>query len=405
MRENAALITGGTGFIGGRLLRRLLELDRFDKIYVLMRRGRNSSVSISAEERAATVFADIPKEKQKKIVVLEGDVTQENCGLTHGLLLLLEHEASALECFHTAADIRFGEENRDDIFKTNCTGTSNLLWLLATLGVRRLHYVSTAYVCGDRKGFLLEGELDKKQNFRNPYEESKFQAELWVWNFATRQGIPTTVYRPSIVVGDSVTGVTGSFAGYYAYMRGFALLRREIVRALEQQPEEYHQEGIYLRDEKLHLPLVIWGNPQAEINIVCIDYVTNLIARLAFSSLASGLTFHIVNPRPPEAQWLLRASLGALNIVGTHLLDTLDNLQTLKRLITKTPIIDSLEKRIHGNVRKYVDYSEVGPDFSMANVERVLGKIPEHPAVNTELIRRLLLYAADHNFGKTGKRG
>ncbi len=394
-------LTGATGFIGGALLRRLIASNRFEHFYVLVRGD-------DPQERFFRLFTDLSQGEADRITVLGGDVTQVNLGLNDGQFRILEHKAVEVECFHTAADIRFGEEHRDEIFNVNLGGTRHLLDLLSDVGIARLHYISTAYVGGDRKGEVKEDELRAGQKFRNPYEESKFWAEELIHVHTKNSGPLTTIYRPSIVIGDSGTGVTGSFAGYYSYMRAFALLKREVARELGKQPEAYRQEDIYSRDGKLHLPLVIWGSPEAAINLVCIDYVVNLIERLSAMPNAGGKTFHVVNPSPPEAQQLLEDSLEALEISGVQLLDAQtmrDNLDLIKRLVVKTSIIDALEKRIHGDVKRYIDYSETGPVFSMENVGKILGEIPPHPAVGKELIEKLLQYALRVNFGRNGKRG
>ena len=77
--------------------------------------------------------------------------------------------------------------------------------------------VSTAYVAGDRTGSVYEHELVVGQGFKNHYESTKFQAELWVRQ--RMDEIPTTVYRPAIVVGDSQNGETEKFDGPYYVLR------------------------------------------------------------------------------------------------------------------------------------------------------------------------------------------
>ena len=84
----------------------------------------------------------------------------------------------------------------------------------------RLNYVSTAYVAGDRTGVVYEHELDLGQGFKNHYESTKFQAEVWVRSLIDR--IPTTIFRPAIVVGDSRTGETQKFDGPYYVLRFIA---------------------------------------------------------------------------------------------------------------------------------------------------------------------------------------
>ena len=89
--------------------------------------------------------------------------------------------------------------------------------------LERLNYVSTAYVAGVRKGVVYEHELALGQAFKNHYESTKFQAEVWVRD--AMDDVPTTIYRPAIVVGDSRTGETQKFDGPYYMLRVISLRR------------------------------------------------------------------------------------------------------------------------------------------------------------------------------------
>jgi thioester reductase-like protein len=78
--------------------------------------------------------------------------------------------------------------------------------------LRRLHYVSTCYVSGRWAGIFRETDLVKGQRFNNFYEETKYLAEVAV-AAARDNGLPTTIYRPSVVGGDSTTGATQKYDG------------------------------------------------------------------------------------------------------------------------------------------------------------------------------------------------
>ena len=100
----------------------------------------------------------------------------------------------------------------------NVEGTGNVLELCEGCSeLERLNYVSTAYVAGERTGVVYEHELALGQGFKNHYESTKFQAEVWVREALDR--VPTTIYRPAIVVGDSKTGETQKFDGPYYMLR------------------------------------------------------------------------------------------------------------------------------------------------------------------------------------------
>ena len=96
--------------------------------------------------------------------------------------------------------------------RTNVGGTAALLDLCRRIGLPRFHLVSTAFVCGRCRGRICEEDLDLGQEFHNPYEQSKFEAERLV---RQADGIEPTIYRPAVIVGDSRTGQTSTFTGLY----------------------------------------------------------------------------------------------------------------------------------------------------------------------------------------------
>ena len=99
--------------------------------------------------------------------------------------------------------------------RVNVVGTDRVLDLCRGLpGLERLHHVSTCYVSGRYDGEFGEDELDVGQEFRNHYESTKYDAELLVRR-AMAAGLPATIYRPGIVVGDSRTGATQKLDGPY----------------------------------------------------------------------------------------------------------------------------------------------------------------------------------------------
>ena len=166
--------------------------------------------------------------------------------------------------------------------RVNVDGTGNVLELLAGApALRRLHYVSTAYVAGLRSGVVYEHELVMGQAFKNHYESTKFQAEVWVREMLDR--IPTTIYRPAIVVGDSQTGETQKFDGPY-------YLLRFISRLVERSQ-----------------PIPQIGRSGAFFNVVPVDFVVSALAAGVDDDAGAGLTLHLVDPDPLTAGDLMVA--------------------------------------------------------------------------------------------------
>jgi thioester reductase-like protein len=166
--------------------------------------------------------------------------------------------------------------------RVNVGGTGNVLeFCLGAAALERLVYISTAYVAGWRTGVVYEHELAMGQGFKNHYESTKFQAEVWVRHYLDR--IPTTILRPAIVVGDSQTGETQKFDGPYYILRAIAQATHA-GRAIQQ-----------------------FGRAEAPFNVVPVDYIVAGIATLAADPAAVGETLHLVDPDPLSARELVTA--------------------------------------------------------------------------------------------------
>ena len=114
------------------------------------------------------------------------------------------------------------------------------------------------------------------QEFKNHYESTKFQAEVWVREMLDR--VPTTILRPAIVVGDSRTGETEKFDGPYY-----------ILRALS-------------RAQRMGRPMPQFGRSGAAFNVVPVDYVVAAMVAAAGDEATLGQTLHLVDPDPLTAR-------------------------------------------------------------------------------------------------------
>lgn len=261
------LFTGVPGFIGSRLARRLLDADPEVGVVALVESGMH---------QRATTWAQQVDPARIEIVV--GDIADRRLGLSPADYQRLT--AQVTEVFHLAAiyDLAVPLEVAQ---RVNVDGTGNVLdFCTAAGGLRRLHYISTAYVAGLRRGVVYEHELSLGQEFKNHYESTKFQAEVWVADRLAQ--VPTTIYRPAIVVGDSRTGETQKFDGPY-------YLLRVIARAVAQ-----------------NLPIIQTGRSGAPFNVVPVDFVVDSIAAVAGEEVGVGDTLHLVDPDPLSAAELTR---------------------------------------------------------------------------------------------------
>ncbi len=261
--ERVQFVTGYPGFIGKRLVRRLAEQSRgTDTRLVLLVQEKNAHAARAALE-AEGIGAD----------VVEGDVEQMHLGLSGAEFKGLARDVT--DVWHLAARTALGA-SRADLRRINVEGTRNVLDLAAAARrLRRFNHFSTAYVSGDRVGVILEDELAMGQRFHNPYEETKFQAELLVRR--AQADLPATIYRPSIVVGDSRTGEIDRFEGPYAL-------------------------AILLVASPLVVPLPLPGDAVAPLNVVPVDFVVDAALAIGSDPAGAGRTVHLVDPSPLSAR-------------------------------------------------------------------------------------------------------
>ena len=255
-------VTGFPGFIGRRLVRGLLDADADARIVALVEEKQLDR----ARETAAAIAPD-------RIELLSGDISKQDLGLDASTRDRLQREV--VQVFHLAAIYNLAVP-LEVAQRVNVDGTGNILDLCAGCSqLERLNYVSTAYVAGDRKGVVYEHELVLGQDFKNHYESTKLQAELWVQ--IRMRDIPTTIYRPAIVVGDSRTGETEKFDGPYYILR-------TIARAAERPG-----------------PIPQMGSDASPFNVVPVDFIVAAMLAASGDEAAAGETLHLVDPDPISA--------------------------------------------------------------------------------------------------------
>ena len=263
-----ALVTGFPGFIGRRLVRALLaEHDELRVVALVEERMRETATEAAAGTGGG------------RVEILTGDIAQRGLGLDEADRERLAGEVTHV--FHLAAiyDLAVPLEVAQ---RVNVDGTGNVLELCrAAPGLERLVYVSTAYVAGDRHGVVYEHELALGQGFKNHYESTKYQAEVWVR--AEMDRVPTTILRPAIVVGDSRTGETEKFDGPYYLLRAISRAARS-GRAIVQ-----------------------FGASEAHFNVVPVDYVVAAMVHAATAPETEGETLHLVDPEPLTTRELVTA--------------------------------------------------------------------------------------------------
>lgn len=204
-------LTGATGVLGRELVPRLLREHPGARLTVLLRSGGDS-----AADRLATLHCGAAS--RARLDAVAGDVAAPGLGLPDRTRRELGRTVTHV--VHGAATTRL-DAPLDVARSVNVDGTLRVLAFAESCRSLALFaHVSTAYVCGDREGLVHEWELWRGQRFLNAYEASKCRAEFEVRRRSLE--LPITVFRPSVIVGDSRTGRVSSFASLYSPLRQIA---------------------------------------------------------------------------------------------------------------------------------------------------------------------------------------
>jgi len=360
-KPKRVFVTGATGFLGSHLTARLLDLGH--DVTALARGSRTTP----AEDRVRDVLRAVGTLSFGRLTVIEGDISLAGLGLSEAARKRII--SSTDETWHCAASLSFQHEDRNEIFRMNVDGTRHLLELVKQTPTPRLHHVSTAYVAGNRSDVSLETEINVGQTFKNPYEESKCRAEMLISDELRRRAIVASVYRPSIVIGDSRSGRVTHFHGVYAFIRA-------LWAALERLRRKVPEGG------QVHLPLRVLCAEAQTLNFVPIDYVVDAMLAISERPDSIGNTYHLANPVPTENRLWLPSICRLLRVDGIHLVE--------QNSFLKTPM-SKLESLFQKQMAFYYQYLQGEPRFDCRRALDALKNTGvECPRVTTEFIDKMV---------------
>lgn len=205
------LLTGGTGNVGSRLVREYLTAT--DATLYLLVRADNDAAAAERVDRVLSFWDVAGAEYRSRVRVLRGDILSPDLGLSPVLLEEIRREVT--EVLHAASNLRLDltvERARHEILG----GTKNVFGIAARLErLDRFGYLSTMEVMGHYKGDIREEFLTHHRvPFLNNYEVAKFESEEFLRE-RVEAGVPITIYRISMVVGEAATGKLQDFQSFY----------------------------------------------------------------------------------------------------------------------------------------------------------------------------------------------
>ena len=389
LSKQTTFITGATGFISFELIKNIIENESSSELHLLIRANKQHT----AQYRFNQLLNDLKGENgvkstnnlANKIHLVAGDITLDQFGLETQDYKNLAKKVNRI--YHVAASVHLTGA-LDKMRTTNVTGTKTVLNFALEIqkegDLHLLNYVSTAYVAGDRSGIISENELAKNQKFNNNYEQAKYEAETLVREYA--QKLPIAIYRPSIVMGHSVTGWTKTFNVLYGPMK------MVYFGNLKYAPADYN----------------------SIVDIVPVDYVAQGIYHISTQKeKAKSQTFHLTIGKGRSASF---------PIIIKQIINTLFNwadyykLENPKQMPTfvKPNIFRFFGKILYlfsnpKNKRKlfqmltYVDYVAISKEFDTSNTEAILKPMGIICPTVDEYLDQLCRYSVQNHFGKSHK--
>lgn len=328
------MMTGFPGFLGSALLPRLLA-RREGMSAVCLVQPRFLAESRHRLDDIEAAHPDVAG----RVQLVEGDITEADLGIDDASRQGLGEVA---EVWHLAA-VYDPAVTEDLARRVNVDGTARVLDFCRQRGsLTRLHYVSTCYVSGHYDGEFTEDMLDEGQSFANHYVSTKFEAEKLV-RAAMAEGLPVTIYRPGMVVGDSTTGETQKYDGPYF---AATFLRRQLQPRVVIAP---------------YTPAM----DRVRVAVVPRDFVVAAMDELSVQPDTVGMTFALADPDPPTPRQLLETFA---RLLDRRLVWVRVPLGMLKSIVGSVPGLE----RIVGLPAEALDYFDAPSRYPTTNTVKAL---------------------------------
>jgi len=251
-------VTGATGFIGKRLVKKLLA-RRGSTVYFLMRE--------ESAGKLPDLLAYWGVSKTRAIPVF-GDLTGKKLGVASDVIKSLKGQIDHL--YHLAAvyDLSADEESQVAV---NIEGTRSMVEFAQAIDAGHVHHVSSIAAAGLYEGVFREDMFEEAENLDHPYFMTKHESEKLVRKECKR---PWTVYRPAMVVGDSQTGEMDKIDGpYYVF---------KLIQRMRQILPPW-------------MPSV--GLEGGRMNIVPVDFVVDALDHISHKVTKGHGCYHLVDPK------------------------------------------------------------------------------------------------------------
>lgn len=343
--------------MGWKLVKNILD-ETDSKLYLLVRQNSQKTVRERIGELVNKSYSGKKRRGiRSRLIVVKGDITKKNLGLTKTQIEDLSKKINII--YHSAALCQFNV-HIEVIRKINVEGTKNVLDFAlkckSNNQFKSLHHISTVAILGDKGGVLYENSLDMGQGFNNTYEKTKFEAEKLV-NRYRKKGLIASIYRPSVIVGDSIRGEASDFQMFYRPLHIFS------IEILDEIP----------------------ANKDLEYNLVPVDYTARAIYLISSDRNNDNKNYHLTNPSTITLKFLLNAASSYFGFKKPKIIPKNKfNFRKLRGFRRKA-------------IEPYLPYfNHKDMAFDAANFKKAInGSSFAWPVINRKLLRRLFKYCVD----------
>ncbi len=385
------VMTGSTGLLGRNLLFEILKqnLNELDKlqIFTLGRPQKACPIGNRIEniiESDGHFYLNLngsAPDLQKCIIPISFDLTKEDLGLSAEELELLKKQKIDY-FFHVAAltDFRSDSRTKEKLENINVKGTQRLLRLLEQLNIKQFIYIGSAYSCGNKIGKVDPSYTNLEEQFRNPYEKSKLEAELLVRTFCKEKKLRYKIFRPTTISGRLLENPLGSvskfdvFYGWAAYFLRLKLKQGVPAEKLFTQPAT--------------IPIRIAANLKAGLNIIPADYAAKILYQVCIDEKLRPINYHLANPKDALHGEYIQWMLDFLKVKGCS-------------FVAEVPKdLNEMEKFYYRTVGKILTPYIIGEnmEFSVENLGEILNKV-KCPRINENNFKTLMEFAKQKGFG------
>lgn len=373
--SDIVFLTGATGLVGQTLVSKIMQADNNTSLVLLIRGDSDSEVENRLDKLLSPLPPSIdPDHVRKRIKTIRGDITLNQFGISGAAYKNLASKVTHI--VHSAASVKF-HLSLEQARAVNVRGTKEVIALARLAQTRdqlkHFAFISTAYVSGERRGLIKEGELDRGQHFSNTYEQTKLESEKLILRFSDT--LPTTIFRPSNIAGDSKTGLTPSFNGLYTPLK---FISRGLVK---------------------YLP----GLHNTALDVVPVDFVCDALFHILFRSEDSvGRIYHLAYGKNN------RTTVGEIADLAVDYFNQTSKQRQIPRVKfipkessrAEEKLLNHRERRTLEALRVYVPHLEISKSFDTTNTRAKLQGTDITPPPFKKYYKTILQYCLLTNWGK-----